>query len=58
MFRAETTRLKGKERSGTVDERSRYLGRSYDYRLDYAAVRHAVEAAARDHGYAFEVTLR
>lgn len=55
---AETTRLHGKERTGTVAEQSRYLGKRYDYRLDYGAVRRAVEAAARSHGYAFELVLR
>ena len=57
-FRAEATRLEGKERSGVVAERSSYLGRRYDYRVDYGAVRKAVESLAKAHGYAFEVVLR
>jgi len=55
---AEATRLSGKERTGTVEQRSRYLGKSYDFRVDYAAVRRAVERAAAVHGYAFELVLR
>ena len=56
--KAETTSLHGKERDGTVAERSRYLGRRFDCFLDYGAVREAVEEAAQAQGYAFEVVLR
>ncbi|HEY6031084.1 MAG TPA: hypothetical protein VIU44_10990 [Gaiellaceae bacterium] len=31
---------------------------TYDFQLDYAAVRQAVESAARARGYAFELVLR
>lgn len=54
----ESVRLHGKERTGTAEERSRYLGRRYDYDLDYGTVRRAVEEAARSHGYSFELVLR
>jgi hypothetical protein len=57
-FSTETTKLKGKERSGVAEERSSWLGKRYDYRLDYAAVRDRVEEAARANGYEFEVSLR
>lgn len=56
--KTETTSLHGKEREGTVAERSRYVGRRFDYLFDYGAVRQAVEAAARTQGYGFEVVLR
>ena len=55
---AEATKLSGKERTGIVEQRSRYLGKPYDFHLDYAAVRQAVESAARARGYAFELVLR
>jgi hypothetical protein len=55
---AEATRLAGKERTGTIEQRSRYLGRRYDFRVDYAAVRSAVERAAQARGYGFELVLR
>jgi len=56
-FKVETTGLKGKERSGTIEEHSQYFGKRYDYRFDYAAVRRTVEEAARAEGYGFEVVL-
>ncbi len=57
LIKAEVTGVRGKERSGTLEERSRYFGKRYDYRFDYAAVRRAVEEAAREAGYAFELVL-
>lgn len=55
--KVEVTSVKGKKRSGTIEEHSRYFGKRYDYRFDYAAVRRAVEEAARAGGYAFEQVL-
>ena len=55
--KAETTRLKGKERTGTIAEQSSYFGKRYDYRFDYAAVRRALEETARAEGYDFTLVL-
>lgn len=56
-LKVEVTSVKGKKRSGTIEEHSRYLGKRYDYRFDYAAVRRAAEEAARAEGYTFEQVL-
>jgi hypothetical protein len=56
-LKVEVTGVKGKERAGTIEEHSRYLGHRYDYRVDYAAIRASVEDAACAAGYAFELVL-
>lgn len=56
-LKVEVTGVRGKERTGAIEEQSRYFGKRYDYRFDYAAVRKTVEEAARAEGYRFELVL-
>jgi hypothetical protein len=49
--------LSGKERRGTIEERSTLWGGDDTYRFDPARFRDTLEQAAMDAGYSFEVTL-
>jgi hypothetical protein len=49
--------LSGKERQGTIEERSTLWGGDYTYRFDPSRFRETLEQAAMDAGYSFEVTL-
>jgi hypothetical protein len=56
-FKKETYKTSGKERSGSIDEASRLLGKDYSYQWDYGAVRTALRAVAEAQGYGFETVL-
>jgi hypothetical protein len=56
-FKKETYGIKGKERSGGIEEASSLFGKDFDYTWDYAAVRTTVRAAAEDAGYSVNVVL-
>lgn len=56
--KTETYRLKGKERTGTVAERSVPFGKEYSYTFDLGAVRRVVQDSAEKAGYRFVVLLR
>jgi hypothetical protein len=56
-LKKESYRTGGKTRKGAIEEQSRLLGKRYDYRWDYSAVRRAVAAVAGEAGYTVEVVL-
>jgi hypothetical protein len=56
-FKREVFALSGKERRGTIEERSRLLGSDYTYRFDPEKFRDMLRQAATGAGYSFEVTL-
>lgn len=56
-FKKETYNTFGKERSGTIEEQSRLLGKDYSCSFDFGAFRGAVRKAAESAGYRFEVKL-
>ena len=56
-FKKEIYKTSGKERSGSIDEASRLLGKDYSYQWDYGAVRRALRAVAEAQGYGFETVL-
>jgi hypothetical protein len=47
----------GKERPGSIEEASSYLGKDYSYRWDDAAVRTALQQVAAAAGYGWETVL-
>ena len=57
-FKKETYSATGSERSGSLEESSRLIGKGYSLSFDYGAVREAVKREAETAGYAFSVTLR
>ena len=56
-FKKETYGIKGKERSGSIEEASSLFGKDFSYTWDYAAVRTAVRTATEAAGYQMEVVL-
>jgi hypothetical protein len=56
-FKKETYGIKGKERSGGIEEASSLFAKDFDYTWDYAAVRNAVRGAAEAAGYSVNVVL-
>ena len=56
-FKAGTYKTGGKERSGSIEEASSYLGKDYSYQWDYAAVRTALQQVAAAAGYGWETVL-
>jgi hypothetical protein len=56
-FSAGTYKTGGKERSGSIEEVSSFLGKDFDYQWDYAAVRTALQQVAATAGYGWETDL-
>jgi hypothetical protein len=56
-FKKETYGIKGKERSGSIEEASSLFGKDFDYTWDYAAVRNTVRGVAEAAGYSVDVVL-
>lgn len=52
-FKKESYKTGLGPREGSIEEQSRLFGKQYSYTFDFGAFRKAVEAAARDAGYAF-----
>lgn len=53
----ETYGIKGKEREGGIEERSKLFGKSYIYTFDYKKIREAVKKEAEKSNYSFSVKL-
>ncbi|MCX7751194.1 MAG: hypothetical protein N2320_06670 [Candidatus Bipolaricaulota bacterium] len=49
-FKAESYRTRPGAREGTIAEQAELFGKKYSYTFDFAAVRAALEVAARNHG--------
>lgn len=56
-FKAERCQGSSGGRTGTIEEKSRLLGKRYDYVFSCENFRTAVEQAAREAGYAFEYRI-
>lgn len=56
-FKVESYRARPESREGTVAEQAELFGGQYQYTFDFSAVRAALEAAAREHGYTVHAHL-
>ncbi len=52
-FKKETYNTLSGTREGTMEERSNFFGKKYEYTFDYGAIRKTFEAKTRENGYAF-----
>ena len=56
-FKKESYNTFSGKRSGTIEEQSRILGKKYEYRFDFAALRKRVEEITQKEGYTFEYQI-
>lgn len=56
-FKKETYRTGGGGRQGTIEAQSSLFGKRYNYTFDWQSIRGAVEARARDAGFAFNYQI-
>jgi hypothetical protein len=52
-FKAESYKLNGKGREGTIEEQSNLFGKKYEYKFDFKTIHSRIEDKALNSGYKF-----